>query len=125
MSTIKELAILIESLKQDIAEMKVDLNTLGKNQNNTDKNNLEAIGAKIIKDLSDKIDKCECTDKLYDKLNQETTDPPRPVIPHGDQTPPSSQLTKYTRYSWPNERVGNPELGSSGAPNPVQWPPKA
>ncbi|AAM53126.1 ORFIII [Mirabilis mosaic virus] len=119
MSTISELAVLIEELKKEVADLVTTVKDLAKDKSpETDQNALKSLGAKIIKDISDKIDQCECTDKLFDRLKGKGS-----VIPTQQETPEVSEGAKYQKYSWPNHNVGNPELGSSGVKNPVYWPP--
>lgn len=68
--------------------------------------NLEATAAKIIKDVSDKIDermdsKTFMLEKQKEKINDEKS---------------------FQKYSFPNFNVGNPSLGSSKSPNALSWP---
>ena len=67
---------------------------------------LEATAAKIIKDVSDKIDekinsKPSVTEKQKEKIFNEKS---------------------FQKYSFPNFNVGNPSLGSSKSPNALTWP---
>lgn len=68
--------------------------------------NLEASAAKIIKDISEKIDKIEEVR-------------PKKVEQHNRTT---NETEKFQKYSFPNFNVGNPSLGSSKCPNALTWP---
>ena len=70
--------------------------------------NLEAIAAKIIKDVSDKIDNLD-NKKQLEILVEKTS-----------QNHPSKR--RFQKYSFPNFNVGNPSLGSSKCPNALKWP---
>lgn len=77
-------------------------------------NNIEIAAAKIIKDISDKIDKCDCTKELAKQLNEN-----KEIVEISDKEESNTGLTKY---SYPNHWVGNEELGSSKNPGSLKWP---
>ena len=64
------------------------------------KENLEAIAAKIIKEI---LEKLESQEPILEK--------PEEIRPKGSP-----------KYSFPNFNVGNESLGSSKNPNALKWP---
>lgn len=69
--------------------------------------NLEAVAAKIINDISDKIDKCDCNKEIKELLAQSNE-----VTPFPDT---KEKAAPFLKYSFQNYFVGNEELGSSVA----------
>ncbi|ACB69771.1 virion-associated protein [Eupatorium vein clearing virus] len=122
MTTIVELGAKLDALSQKVNELL--------KEKQVDKT--ESAAAKIIKDLSDRIEKdkqelisliksCPCGRHDDPKTPPEPTkkgpeepgtskdpNPPKPVIP----------------YSYPNWNVGDEAYGSSKGPNPPSWPPR-
>lgn len=66
--------------------------------------NLEAVAAKIIKEVLDK----------------KKDDQPLMLNKHKEQI--SDEKRRFQKYSFPNFNVGNPSLGSSKSPNALKWP---
>ncbi|AFR69281.1 minor capsid protein [Dahlia mosaic virus] len=119
MTTIKDLAALIEGLREEISKLKAEITS--KDTGPTDNTALESLGAKIIKELSDKMDKCECTERLKKELQEQPDKGKQIVSP--DKQESSTPSSNFTRYSYPNWNVGNASLGSSGNPDALKWPP--
>ncbi|CAA29525.1 unnamed protein product [Figwort mosaic virus] len=112
-ATLSEIRELIQSLTKTANEIKAMLerNSAGK------PTGIEEAAAKIIKDIGDKIDQCECTKKIEEMLDQKQNADTQIV-------PTKQESSGLVKYSYPNWNVGNEELGSSGNPNAVKWPPR-
>ncbi len=109
MSVVEKLDQIMDFLKQ----LKPVLENLQK-----DAENQNAIAAKIIKDLTDEMHKCHCNKEILDAIkNQEKT-----LVPKTQSSEPEGTTSGLAKYTWPNYRVGNAELGSSGNPDALQWP---
>lgn len=92
---------------------------------------MEQIAAKIITDIANKIDKCECNKEITELLKNKAginRSKSAGDLPKDDQiqkTPKEPETKKPVqgwRYKWPNYNVGNAELGSSGNPKAMRWP---
>lgn len=78
----------------------------------------EAIAAKIISDLSKKIDDKDCCKEIIQEIrNNKPKD-------KDDKTNPLVILEPNSgpKYTFPNFLVGNANLGSSGDPEALTWP---
>nr|WNO44316.1 DNA binding protein [Dahlia common mosaic virus] len=118
LATIKEISDETLSLVKELLTMIKQI--IDKPESSTQTELTEPIAAKIIKDISDKIDKCECTEKL----KQELKDGKDIQISNPNRTEETPSTGKLQKYSYPNWRVGNESLGSSGNPKALVWPPK-
>jgi hypothetical protein len=99
----------LEDLLKDLHN-KVD--ELRRNKGPEENDVLNVIAAKIIKDIGDKIDACECTKELVAELRKTPKKEPETT----------SRGSSFQRYSYPNFQVGNAGLGSSGNPNALTRP---
>ncbi|AFP95348.1 DNA-binding protein [Soybean Putnam virus] len=81
---------------------------------------VEASSAKVIQDITSKLEECHCNKEILDALkSHDSKEKPETQIVNSDKSPSTSSLQKY---SFPNEYVGNAELGSSGNPNAIVFP---
>nr|ABW81761.1 DNA binding protein [Dahlia mosaic virus-Holland] len=116
LATIKEISDETLSLVKELLTMIKQI--IDRPKSSTQTELTEPIAAKIIKDISDKIDKCECAEKLKQELkagkDMQVSKPEEP----------ENLPKRIQKYSYPNWGVGNESLGSSGNPKALEWPPK-
>nr|WNH14477.1 DNA-binding protein [Physostegia virginiana caulimovirus 2] len=112
MSTLVEIRELILELTKMVEQI---LDTAGK------PTGIEEASAKIIKEISDEINKCTCTKKIEEMLKDKASPPADKGKQVTEYQPP--QTTDSPKYTFPNDNVGNAELGRSGNPDAVKWPP--
>lgn len=98
----------IERLMKDHEAILQKLDTLLKREQD-----LSTVAAKIINDISKKIENCECNKEILEALK---------LKGKGKELSPTKdlKLTKQSftgKYSFPNYEVGNEELGSSRGKN--------
>ncbi|QED42843.1 putative DNA-binding protein [Isatis caulimovirus A] len=87
------------------------------NKPTNESNDLNAIAAKIINDISKIIESCPCNKEILEALGKQ---PDKQLVTQPEiKTAPTVSSGKY---SYPNFGVGNEELGSSGNPNAMKWP---
>lgn len=77
---------------------------------------IEASAAKVINDLKTVIKDCPCNKEILEALDQRQQ---RGIILTGENPKPKSGPWKY---SYPNDNVGNEELGSSKNTGSLTWP---
>lgn len=81
---------------------------------------LNNVAAKIINDLSKKIEKCECNKEILERIDSTKG----VLIPQPEITKEKVQLQPFSgKYSFPNYAVGNEELGESKEGNALRIPP--
>lgn len=102
----------IDRLFELLSKFEEQVETL--NQNTSDPH---AIAAKVINDISDKIDEKDCCDKILEAIKSKQGTG-QELIPKAPE--PSANRFKY---SFPNWNVGNANLGSSVDPDALVWPP--
>ncbi|ACB69765.1 virion-associated protein [Lamium leaf distortion virus] len=113
-TNLKEIHDLIIQVLEEIKSLKKDINDYSKDSNN------EAIAAKIITDIAEQIKKCPCNKEILDVLKNSKD---KQVIPHqGKPDTSSDKPSSLQKYSYPNFRVGNEELGESKNPDSLRWP---
>lgn len=88
------------------------------------KNIVEASSAKVINDITSEMKKCSCNKEILDALQNlgSKKDPETRIVTKEDETPRNKSPSALHRYSFPNDHVGNAELGSSGNPNALVFP---
>ncbi|AEL30039.1 DNA binding protein [Dahlia common mosaic virus] len=117
LATIKEISDETLSLVKELLTMIKQI--IDKPESSIQTELTEPIAAKIIKDISDKIDKCECAEKLKQELKAGKD---MQVSKPEDPEKPSTK--GFQNYSYPNWGVGIESLRSSGNPKALEWPPK-
>ena len=84
---------------------------------------VEASSAKVIQDITSKLEECHCNKEILDALkSHDSKEKPEIQIVNSDKSPSTSSTSSLQKYSFPNDYVGNAELGSSGNPNAIVFP---
>ncbi|ALD49088.1 ORF3 [Atractylodes mild mottle virus] len=115
--SLKEVSEVLEKIKKLVEQTEALLEK--------SKEIVEASAAKVINDITAKLEKCQCNKEILDALKEIKGEPSKELAVTGKDDPKGkSKSFPLEKYSFPNYRVGNAELGSSGNPNAVVYPPE-
>lgn len=121
--SLPELGKRIDALKETVDEiLRLVKNQSKEKSSMSESSDLEAVAAKIIKEISDKISDCPCNKEIIEEIRKEKPNKNNDIIPKEPAREPRKDQYDGPKYSWPNYNVGNEELGSSGNPNALEWP---
>lgn len=116
----------LAELKQELERVK-NLVTQVEKLLESSKSIVEASAAKVIQDLTAEMQKCPCNKEILEAIKaQKPEQPPKDQVVSKDdnQEDQKPSLQSLRKYSFPNWNVGNAELGSSGNPNAIRFPPQ-
>lgn len=118
MSNLKELNEMLSQVKELVKQTELLLEK--------SKDIVEASAAKVITDITAELKKCQCNKEILDTLKDlkiSESQPDKQIIKKDDDSQAVKSTFQLEKYTFPNFNVGNADLGSSGNPNPVKYPP--
>ncbi|AAW56087.1 minor capsid protein [Horseradish latent virus] len=118
MANLNQIQKEVSQALEEIRSLKKDTEAILAKLGSTEPNNLEAIAAKIINDVTKVIRDCPCNKEILEAFAKQP-EKKGEIIPSNK---PGSSSSKLKKYSYPNTGVGNSNLGSSENPKALTWP---